>query len=154
MKGLKIIRADLSNCIDVYALQKEAVESGAFPIDQVPTEDQMKSHYFNFMLRSILPNPGHFIYLARRGRGFLGYIHAFVMPNRWTGQTENMMIDILYVTEKRRGNGIGKMLIESVKETAKNLGVKRILLLGNDGVLDYWEKHGAKKVSNYLNIEV
>lgn len=154
MKGLKIERATPSNAIDIYALYKQAAKEKVWSHDN-PTDKQLEQYYFQTMILRDLPSPHHFFYLAKRGRGFLGVLHAFVLPRRWDGHVDRLFVDIIYVTEKRRKMGIGKKLIEELKKQADNMNIKRIEFLADDKTAKYYEeKLKAKPITQYMGVEL
>ena len=148
MKGLKVIRAQPSNAIDIYPLFEKAAKEGVF--QDVPKEKDIKNQYFKTL--DELKSPYHFWYLALRGRGFLGYIHAIAIPSRWTGVFDHMVVDVCYVAEHRRKNGIGKKLIEELKKEAENIGIRRIEFICPDEQIDMWKKYGAAKSRNLMRV--
>ncbi len=153
MKGVKIKQALLGNAIDIYALLKEAVKEGMFPADQTPNQRELEHYYLTGLLEE-LRNLTHRYYIAQRGRGFLGYAHIIVMPDRWNRSELSILIETVFVVKKRRKMGIGKALVDEVKKLAQDNGIKNIVLLAKDDMIDYWSKQGAEKLSNYLRIEV
>jgi GNAT superfamily N-acetyltransferase len=152
MKGLKIERAKPSNAIDIYALLKKAVQEGVYP-GQQPTDKELRQFYLGQLLQSHLPSPYHFYYLARRGRGFLGYLHAVANPNYWTGEFDCLFIELIFVAEKYRKKGVAKKLLDHLHEEAEDMGVKRLDLFSVDHNLKFWEKHGAAKLTSLMRIE-
>jgi GNAT superfamily N-acetyltransferase len=154
IKGCKIKHAQLDNCIDIYALLKEAVKEGIHPEGDGPDDDKALKQYYITGLLEELRSPNHIYWLAARGRGYLGYLHAVLVPDVWTKSKWQMLIEMVYVKEKRRKNGIGKGLIEEAQAFAKENKIEKIILMGKDDMLPYWEKRGAKKLSNYMRIDV
>lgn len=148
MKGLKIIRAQPSNAIDIYPLMEKAAKEGVF-LD-IPKERDIKNQYFRTL--DELKSPYHFWFLALRGRGYLGYLHAVAIPSRWTGEVDHMLVDVVYVADHRRKNGIGKKLIEELKREAENVGIRRIEFICEDAQIEMWEKYGAKKTRNLMRV--
>lgn len=154
MKGLKIERAKPSNAIDIYALLKQASEEGAWAHDN-PNEKQLEQYYFDGLILRDLPSPHHFFYLAKRGRGFLGVLHAFVLPRRWDGYIDRIFVDLLFVPEKRRKKGIGKKLIDELMKEADNMNIKRIEFLADDKTSDYYKKKiKAKPIAQYMGVSL
>lgn len=151
MKGLTIVRAAPSNAIDIYALLKDASEDMAFPAGGSPTDKQREHYYCSGTLFNELASPYHVWILAKRGRGFLGYVHAFAIPGRWDGKIETLAVDLTYVVKKRREMGVGRKLIEALKKEAENMGVKHIEFLADEKTKSFWSKSfGAKKLSNFM----
>lgn len=153
MKGVKPKRATLEHAVDVYKMFKTANNEGIFPADQEPTDKQIKSYYFSLL--NELVDPMHFWYVAQRGRGFVGFLHAVAMPNRWDPtMVDTLLLDLIHVNQSKRKSGIGKKMLDLFISEAKSLGVKQIVLLGQDHVVDYWQKQDAEKLSNYMRIKL
>lgn len=150
MKGLKVMRAQPSNAIDVYPLLEKAAKEGVF--FDIPKDKDIKNQYFKTL--DELKSPYHFWYLAMRGRGYLGFVHAVAVPSRWTGQFEHMIVDAIYVADHRRKMGIGKMLIQELKQEAENIGIRRIEFVCSDEQIDMWKKSGAAKTRNLMRVEL
>lgn len=154
MKGLKIERAQSSNAIDIYALLKAAAEERVFP-DHNPSAKQLQQYYFQKLIPTEIINPCHFWYLAKRGRGFLGLLHAFMVPSRWDGEIDRIFVDLVYVTENRRDRGIARAMLDKLKSDAGDLGINKFEFLAENKVEPKWAKDwGATKVSNYMRVEL
>lgn len=123
MKGLKIEKAKPSNVIDIYALLQEAQKEGILP--GKPTPRELKSYYIRTLLQTV-GGPGHIYFLAKRGRGYLGFVHAFIAASQWTGVASHVVVNYIYVVGKRRKNGIGKKLLDELKKEVQDLGIKRV----------------------------
>lgn len=150
MKGLKIHRAQPSNSIDIYALMKEAQKEGV--LYGRPSERQVQNYYFSSLINELC-HPLHFWFMARRGRGFLGFVHGICVPGRWDGSVEMMIVDLVFVTKNRRKSGIGRKLLDELRKEAQNIGIKRLEFLSSDGQQAYWEKErGALKIQNLMGV--
>lgn len=155
MKGLKIIRAEPSNAIDVYALLKEWAKEnkGKDFLFEIPSEKKLQYYFFARLIPE-LQSPLNMFFLARRGRGFLGMLHAMLVPGRWDGQIDSIFIDKVYVVPGRRKMGVGRRLLDELKKEAENMGIKRIELLADDELKAYWAKHGAAQKSNFMRVDL
>ena len=153
MKGLKIFRATPSNAIDIYALLKQAVQEAVYP-DHQPTNKQLQGFYLGQLLQTHLPSPFHYYYLAKRGRGFLGYLHAVACPNYWDGTFDCLFIELIFVSEKYRKKGVAKKLLETLRKESEDIGVKRLDLFSMDHNLPYWDKQGAKPITNLMRMDL
>jgi len=153
MKGLKIFRAKPSNAIDIYALLKQAVQESVYP-DPQPSKRQLQDFYLGQLLQSHLPSPYHYYYLAKRGRGFLGYLHAALCPNYWDGSADSMFIELIFVSKKYRNKGVAKKLLETLRKDAEDMDVKRLDLFSMAPNLEYWNKQGAEGVTNMMRISL
>jgi len=154
MKGVKPKRATLNHSIDIFKMLQASVTEGILPSDQVPSEKELQAYYFHSMLKEIV-NPLHMYYIAQRGRGFVGYLHAQAVPSRWNpGKIDAVFLDMIYVVKNKRKNGIGKQMLDLFIKEAKDLRVEQIILLGKDDMVKYWQKQGAEKLSNYMRIKI
>lgn len=155
MKGLKITRAQASNAIDVYALLKEWAKEnkGKDLVVEVPSEKKLQYYFFARLIPE-LQSPLNLVLLARRGRGYLGFLHALLVPGRWDGQIDSIFIDKIFVTANRRKMGIGRRLLDELKKEAENMGIKRIELLADAGSKAYWEKHKASPTCEVMRLDL
>jgi GNAT superfamily N-acetyltransferase len=79
-----------------------------------------------------------------------GEIQGFVTAERWTSlpiyrHVPEIYIDELYVTPEFRRRGIGRTLVDTVREWGKSVGVERLragVLASNDQGREFWEKAG------------
>ncbi len=147
MKGLKIEKAKPSNVIDIYALLQEAVKEGC--LVGKPTERQMKSYYFVGLLNEV-DHPNHIWFVAKRGRGYLGFVHAVLIPGRWDGQVRSVAVDTVFVTKRRRKNGIGRKLLDEVKKEVQNLEIKRVEFVTPIDQVEMWTKKYSAKTESYI----
>lgn len=152
MKGCVVERAKPSNCIDLFPLIKSAAKEGLF-YGKPPGEKTMKDYYYRLLLQE-LPNPAHFFYLAKRSRGYLGCLHAILVPDRWDGSIKTFWVDFAFVVDKRRQMGVGKKLIEQFKKDAEEMGIKNFEFLCPEDQVDRWSKKlGAQKKSVLMRAE-
>lgn len=152
VKGLKVVIAKPSNGIDIYALMKEAREEGL--LEGRPTAKQLQSFYFGPLVGQ-LTSPIHRWYLARRGRGYLGYLHAVFVPSAYDGNIEYVYIDSFFVVKKRRKMGVGRKLLDELKKQADNLGVRTLRLQGTKEEIEYFKKGAeAQEIKTLLEIKL
>lgn len=152
MKGCVVERARPSNCIDIWPLFKEAVKEGVF-VGPQPSEKALKEFYYVLLTR-LMPSESHFFYLAKRGRGFLGCLHATLIPGRWDGSISTFYVDFIYVREHRRKMGVGKKLLDSLLNEASNLGIRNFEFVCPVSQVEYWEKQrNAKQIGAVMRIE-
>lgn len=150
MKGLKIERAKPSNAIDIYALLKQAMEEGVLP--GKPTERQIKAYYFTGLINDVA-NPTSIYLVAKRGRGYLGFLHATILT-KW-GTNHEVLVTQIYVTKNRRKNGIGRKLLDELKKQVENLGIRRIEFACPLDQVEYWAKErGAKPVQTIMGVDL
>jgi GNAT superfamily N-acetyltransferase len=151
MKGLTIIRALPSNAIDIYPLIEQAAKEGVFT--DSPSGKELKTYYFNLIEE--LCHPYHFWFLAKRGRGFLGFIHAIAAPRRWDRSVGFVFIDMVFVVKNRRKMGIGSKLIEELQKCADDIGIKKLEFSCPDNQVDHWAKTlKADKIKTVMRADV
>ena len=79
----------------------------------------------------------------------------YIRYSTWKGQT--MYLEDIIVTESMRGKGIGKMLIERLKEEAREKGFKRIawqVLDWNAPAINFYKKFNAKFDPEWVNVTI
>lgn len=151
MKGVKIERAYPNNFIDVYALFKAMVKEGNYIYPQ-PTDAQIKD--FCFRLLTILAEPNNLIYVARKGRQYLGFIYGMVVPRDF-GPAYTGYVRMVYTDKKKRSLGVGKALADTLSDAFKELGIKTVEFSCHDDLQAYWsKKRGAKKVLNLMAVDL
>ncbi len=151
MKGVVVERALPGNVLDVYALFKSAVKEGCVTYPKI-TEKDLSGFYFE--LTEALKNPNEFIFLARKGRQFLGYTHAKLVFGRFDKKPMAIW-DMVYVIPKSRKLGVGKQLSDVLFDTVKSTGISTVDFLCHDELVSFWEKKvKAKKVLNYMTVEL
>lgn len=77
----------------------------------------------------------------------------YIRYSTWKGQV--MYLEDILVTESMRGKGIGKMLIEKLKEEASEKGFKRItwqVLDWNEPAINFYKKFDAKFDPEWVNV--
>lgn len=77
----------------------------------------------------------------------------YIRYSTWKGQV--MYLEDILVTESMRGNGIGRMLIERLKEEARDKGFKRItwqVLDWNAPAINFYKKFDAKFDPEWVNV--
>lgn len=77
----------------------------------------------------------------------------YIRYSTWKGQV--MYLEDILVTESMRGKGIGKMLIERLKEEAREKGFKRItwqVLDWNEPAINFYKKFEAKFDPEWVNV--
>ena len=79
----------------------------------------------------------------------------YIRYSTWKGQV--MYLEDILVTEALRGKGIGKMLIESLIQEAKEKGFKRMtwqVLDWNEPAINFYKKFGAKFDPEWVNVTI
>lgn len=149
MQGVKIERAVPSNNIDIYPLYLDFIkesEGANKPYPKIPQAIQRK--FYQDILFRAFEDPNQIMWLARRGKTYMGFAHAHILPRPPKGYI--LYIHTLFVQKHRRKLGIAKLLADAMESEARNLGLSAIELMCTPLLSPKWEKHGAKKVYDYL----
>ena len=144
---MKVVRAKASNAIDIYPLLVACVKEGCF--EDNPSGRELKMYYFKAMIEE-LAHPAHLWYIARRGRGFLGFLHAICIPGRWNGMIDSIYVDMLFVDDKYRKRGVAGKLIEELKKDADHNGIKSARFSCPEALTKHFAKYGAVKTRNVM----
>ncbi len=81
--------------------------------------------------------------------GLQGYCTFMSQFDSWYGEP-HMSVDALFLRESLRGAGVGKALMDKVKEEAKRLGYASVRLMtpsDNTGAIKFYEKLGGEPAS-------
>lgn len=149
----QIERAKPSNILDIYALFKKAAKEGIYP--EILNEDNIKDYYFRMCdpMNGELVNPYHVFLLARRGRQYLGYLHAY-MTSKPKSNKNVMFLELIYIDPKKRKLGVAKQLLDQFLGDCKKMKIPSIELLCKDELVPYWSKKKAVKTCNAMRIDL
>jgi len=84
-----------------------------------------------------------------------GFGLYYIRYSTWKGC--RMYLEDLLVTEKMRGNGLGKLIFDRLIEEAKEKGFKGItwqVLDWNDPAINFYEKYNADFNSGWINVSL
>ena len=79
----------------------------------------------------------------------------YIRYSTWKGKV--MYLEDILVTEKMRGKGIGKMLMNRLIEEAKEKGFKRIswqVLDWNQSAIEFYKKYGVSFDGEWVNVSL
>lgn len=85
----------------------------------------------------------------------LAFALYYIRYSTWKGQV--MYLEDIIVTEKMRGRGVGKMLMDRVIEEAREKGFKRIswqVLDWNEPAIAFYKKYGATFDNEWVNVTI
>jgi len=91
------------------------------------------------------PNPVFRFHVAEVDGVMVGMALYFVKYSTWKGK--GLYLDDLFVTEKMRGKGIGKKLLDAFMQEAKAIDAKQVhwqVLDWNTPAIDFYKKIGAR----------
>ena len=94
---------------------------------------------------------GHLVPILSKGK-VLGFALYYTSYSTWKGQC--LYLEDFLVTEKMRGNGIGKLLFDEIISIAKQRKVARFvwqILDWNEPALNFYRKYNADLDSGWVN---
>jgi ribosomal protein S18 acetylase RimI-like enzyme len=102
--------------------------------------------------RGIPPSPP-----VEKGSGdeVAGFALYYIRYSTWKGQA--MYLEDIIVTEKARGNGIGKLLMDKLIEEAREKKFNRIIwqvLEWNEPAINFYKKYNAELDGEWLNCSI
>lgn len=84
-------------------------------------------------------------FVAQKDQEIVGFVSTTMnTPGTWR-LTKRVEVDNLFIRESHRGEGVGKMLIDSVKDWSKSVGAKRVFLTAfkkNEKAISFYEREG------------
>jgi ribosomal protein S18 acetylase RimI-like enzyme len=117
---IKARDATLDDAAGIYALARELAEAVG---DSTPTEEAVRSR-----LEELLDEPGARVLVAENEVGLVGGVSFWIKPDLAHGDTV-VEVPMLVVAEDHRRNGIGKLLMEEVRNVASDSGASQIELV-------------------------
>lgn len=85
-------------------------------------------------LEGIASKPDHCVLGAEGPEGLLGFVHFFERPSVEKGL--DLVVQSLVVDERRRGAGVGRVLMEAAETAAKSKGIISVALSSRVDRLD------------------
>lgn len=98
------------------------------------------------------PNPIYGFIVAEQDEDILGMSMYYYRYSTWKGK--RLYLEDLIVTEKARGSGIGKQLLDRTVEIAKETnctGVMWQVLDWNTPAIEFYKKYGASLDEEWIN---
>ena len=153
--NISIRRAVKEDCPRLLELIKELAVYERAPDDVTVTLEHFTESGFGknpvwWTFVAASPNP------SKGGEeNILGFALYYIRYSTWKGQA--MYLEDIIVTEKMRGNKIGKLLFERLIEEAKEKKFNRIIwqvLDWNETAIQFYKKYNTKFDSEWLNCSI
>ena len=144
---MKIRNATIEDCPAMLHLIRELAE-----YEKAPEEVTVDPKHFEES--GFGANPVWWAFVVEdTTSNIIAFALYYIRYSTWKGQV--MYLEDILVTESMRGKGIGKMLIERLKEEAMEKGFKRItwqVLDWNEPAINFYKKFDAKFDPEWVNV--
>lgn len=145
---VKIRKAIKEDCKRILALINELAVYEKAPEEVTVTLDHFTESGFG-------ENPVWWAFVAELDGKVEGFALYYIRYSTWKGQ--RMYLEDLLVTEKLRGQGMGKLLIERLIEEAKEkdlCGIVWQVLEWNEPAINFYKKFHAKFDAEWVNCSI
>jgi ribosomal protein S18 acetylase RimI-like enzyme len=117
---IKTREATAEDAAGIHGLARELAETVG---DEPPTEEAVRAR-----LEELLDEPGARVLVAENGTGIVGGVSFWIKPDLAHGDTV-VEVPMLVVAEGHRRTGVGKLLMEEVRNVASDNGASQIELV-------------------------
>ncbi|MCR6720011.1 MAG: GNAT family N-acetyltransferase [Chitinophagaceae bacterium] len=142
---ITVRRAVKEDCPRLMELVKELAV-----FEKAPDEVTVKMEHFEES--GFGPNPVWWAFVAEADGQIEGFALYYIRYSTWKGQ--RLYLEDLIVTEKMRGQGLGKLLFERCMQEVneKNFsGMVWQVLDWNEPAIEFYRKYGAKIDGGWVN---
>jgi GNAT superfamily N-acetyltransferase len=142
MKIREGIKQDLPRVLE---LVKELATFERAPQEVINTVEQMEKDGFG-------PNPVFGFYVCENASGIVGLSLYYWRYSTWKGK--RLYLEDIIVTEKERGQGIGKMLFDRTMQKALEencTGMMWQVLDWNEPAITFYKKYGTSMSQEWVN---
>ena len=143
---IKIRQAVKEDCPRMMELIKELAE-------YEKAQEQVTVNFEHFVESGFGPNPVWWAYVSDADGKVEGFALYYIRYSTWKGQ--RMHLEDIIVTEKMRGHGLGKMLLDKLIEVAKEKkysGMMWQVLDWNEPAINFYKKYeGVKFDTEWIN---
>jgi GNAT superfamily N-acetyltransferase len=142
MKIREGIKQDLPHVLE---LVKELATFERAPQEVINTVEQMEKDGFG-------PNPVFGFYVCENASGIVGLSLYYWRYSTWKGK--RLYLEDIIVTEKERGQGIGKMLFDRTMQKALEencTGMMWQVLDWNEPAITFYKKYGTSMSQEWVN---
>jgi GNAT superfamily N-acetyltransferase len=146
---ITIRKAVQEDCSRMLELIKELAE-----YEKAPQE--VTVNFDHFVRSGFGENPVWWAYVAEADGNVEGFALYYIRYSTWKGQ--RMYLEDILVTEKMRGHGLGKLLLEKLMEVAKEKNYSGIVwqvLDWNEPAINFYKKFdGIKFDAEWVNCSI
>ena len=145
---ISIRRAVKEDCPRLMELVNELAEYEKAPEEVTVTFDHFEESGFG-------PNPVWWAFVAEADGKVEGFALYYIRYSTWKGQ--RLYLEDLIVTEKMRGQGLGKLLFDRLIEEIKEKGFSGMVwqvLDWNEPAINFYKKYNAQLDAGWINCSI
>ena len=145
---IKIRRAVKEDCSRLLELVHELAVYEKAPNEVTVTLKHFEESGFG-------EKPVWWAFVAVENKAILGFALYYIRYSTWKGQ--RMYLEDILVTEKARGRGIGKVLMDRLIEEAKEKkfsGMMWQVLEWNEPAINFYKKYNANLDAEWVNCSI
>ncbi len=142
---ISIRRAEKKDCIRLLELIQELADYEKAPDEVTVTLPHFEESGFG-------TNPVWWAFVAEKDGKVEGFALYYIRYSTWKGQ--RMYLEDILVTEKMRGQKIGNLLFERLKEEAKEkkyAGIVWQVLEWNEPAINFYKKYDTQFDNQWIN---
>src|SRR5687767_14438910 len=146
--SIAIRRAVKEDCPRLLELVKELADYEKAPNEVTVTLEHFEESGFG-------KNPVWWSFVAEGNKVVLGFALYYIRYSTWKGQ--RMYLEDILVTERARGKGIGRLLMERLIEEAKEKkfsGMMWQVLEWNEPAINFYKKYKANFDAEWVNCSI